>query len=230
MATLAQAVVAAHSSSGVTGLGVAFGSNVTAGNLIAVTVQIAELASSSSASVTVSDTLSNTYTLAARAPTVSADTTNVLVFYAKNITGGACTVTATSSSSRKVIVAYEFAGLDTTTPVEDTATNSGNSAAPTAGNVDTAGAGALVAVAHNFYNYTTLTAGSGWTGTTTTDVWYKFESQYRLVGSGGSYAAEFVQGAAYDYGAAAVAFKNAGGGGGSSIAAISNRYLRSRRA
>src|SRR3989304_5741609 len=96
-----------------------FVANVTAGNLIVVHVGHE---SASGTTVTVADTLSNTYT-EVNSAFDSVNGQKGWMFYAKNITGGACTVTATISvteTARRVII-DEHSGLDTTAPLDASA-------------------------------------------------------------------------------------------------------------
>jgi len=97
----------------------AFTSNVTAGNLIVVTV-----GTFNGTSATVTDSLSNSYTLAASA------SSKAQVWYAQNITGGACTVTVTPSGGDFVnFMAIEYSGAKTSSVLDTTATGS-NSVGP----------------------------------------------------------------------------------------------------
>src|SRR3990167_8088160 len=97
---------------GSTTIAKAFGSNVTAGNLIAVVV-----GNEGDVTCTVADTLGNTYTQ----KTATYDASNGqkhFQFYAKDILGGACTVTATLSLSKQYrrLGIMEISGCDTTAP------------------------------------------------------------------------------------------------------------------
>lgn len=97
-----------------TSLPVAFASNVTAGNLIAVVVFWANVTST----VTVADGLGNTYT-AVDNPVDLSTACRASTFYAKNIGGGACTVTVTFSGSVFGAVAvHEISGADTAAPLD----------------------------------------------------------------------------------------------------------------
>ena len=105
--------VAQDGGSGVELTSKAFGANVTAGNLIAVMFGFGL-----SGTPTCSDGLGNTYTL----KTNTYDATNEqshAQFYAKNITGGACTVTADANSGSAGYLRLgimEISGCDTTAP------------------------------------------------------------------------------------------------------------------
>ena len=91
----AQTPVSQISGSGTT-VAKAFGSNVTAGNLIVVCVWSPQ--SASHAVSTVEDSLGNTYELAIGPITQSSLGYRGYIYYAKNIGGGACTVTVTLRS------------------------------------------------------------------------------------------------------------------------------------
>src|SRR5262249_32897168 len=67
----------------------------------------------------------------------NADGSQIHIFYAKNIAGGPNTVTATFSSTNNHpwLAIYEFAGLNTTNPLEATAHAQGSDAFPTAGTI-----------------------------------------------------------------------------------------------
>lgn len=110
---------ALDSTSGST-LGVAFGSNVTAGNLIVV---MATWAGAGDVTPTVSDTLSNTYVeIGSHIFSMTADV-GMSMFYAANITGGANTVTVNYTASRvfREIMVAEYSGASTTSPLDTSA-------------------------------------------------------------------------------------------------------------
>src|SRR5262245_51108124 len=93
---------------------VAFSSNVTAGNAICGFVY---WASNSITLDSVADGLSNTYT------PLDNPTTNIIwrgaLFYALNITGGSCTITATFSSAvASLLLVDEVSGAATTSAVD----------------------------------------------------------------------------------------------------------------
>lgn len=110
------------------GVSKAFASNVTAGNLILVFVSLG----STVAAPTVSDSRGNTYSLISRVQ--SNNDNQIAAYYAKNITGGSCTVTA-SIDVDTGITCYEIAGADKVAPLA-----AGNS---TGGPFPSLGAGAL---------------------------------------------------------------------------------------
>src|SRR3989304_7311962 len=85
----------------------AFGSNVTAGNLIVVSFYLNENGTVSS----VADGLGNTYTLVDSIENVINGVTHYK-YHAENISGGACTITVTMSATRLIhIAAEEYSGM-----------------------------------------------------------------------------------------------------------------------
>jgi hypothetical protein len=90
--------------------------------------------STTTQTVTVTDSLGNAYTDAV-SQGQTADGHQVHIFYAKNIVPGANTVKATFSASNNHpwLAIYEYNGLSTTTPLDQTAHAQGSSAAPNSG-------------------------------------------------------------------------------------------------
>ena len=99
-------------------LSVAFPSNNNSGNLIIAFVRM----STTFQTVSVTDTLGNVYTDAV-SQLQTYDGHLVHLFYAKNVRGGANSVTATFSAtnSHPWLAIYEYSGLDTTNPLDLTA-------------------------------------------------------------------------------------------------------------
>jgi hypothetical protein len=92
----------------------AFSSNVTAGNFIVLAIT----AGSADTIASVVDSLSNSYTLATS--DASADRTT-WVYYAQNITGGACTITVTYGAGQfpdSIVQAREYSGLATSSALD----------------------------------------------------------------------------------------------------------------
>jgi hypothetical protein len=95
---------------------VVFTSNVMAGNLIAVFVKYGTATSVFSS---ITDSLGNTYTAVSSTDYTAAGNT-IKTFYARNIAGGACTVTLNFTAANGVyprIMVHEYSGLDTTASV-----------------------------------------------------------------------------------------------------------------
>jgi hypothetical protein len=116
----------------------AFPANVTAGNLIVAGI----ITFNSSITVTVTDSLGNTYTQAGSYAVST--TTRASIWYSANILGGANTVTITPSASAFVTAGVvEYSGA-TTTPIDGTTTNTGTSTTLSTGSIAVAQAGDLV--------------------------------------------------------------------------------------
>jgi hypothetical protein len=107
-----------------------FPSANTAGNLIVAFVRM----STTSQTVQVTDTAGNVYTDAV-SQVQTADGHQVHVFHAKNIVGGANTVTATFSASNNHpwLAIYEFSGLSAAAPLDQFARAQGSGTAPNSG-------------------------------------------------------------------------------------------------
>lgn len=100
-------------------MNLAFGSSVTAGNLIVVAVCTQTYAVN-----TITDTLSNTYTKISDGQTANL---NGELWYAYNITGGSCTLTVdligTTNYDDIITTAREYSGISTTSPLDVSAEN-----------------------------------------------------------------------------------------------------------
>lgn len=121
----------------------AFSSNNTAGNLIVVCTAINGGGINPSITSIV-DTALNTYTVATDANNGGNDP-GVSVYYAKNIAGGANTVTVTPNAAANIrwgIV--EYSGLDTSAPLDQTTSTFGTSTSPDSGSVTTTQASELL--------------------------------------------------------------------------------------
>ncbi|HKV40609.1 MAG TPA: Ig-like domain repeat protein, partial [Blastocatellia bacterium] len=149
--------------SGVPSVSAAFSSGNTAGNLILAFVRM----STTSQTVTLNDSAGNTY-IQAVAQLQNSDGSQVHLFYARNIVGGANTVTATFSSTNNHpwLTIYEYSGLNAANPLDQTASAQGGGAAASSGaTATTTGANELVFAATGLpASYSgTVTAGSGYT-------------------------------------------------------------------
>jgi hypothetical protein len=102
----------------------------TAGNLIIAFVRM----STTTQTAALSDSHGNAYVQAV-AQVQSSDGSQVRLFYARNILAGPNTVTATFSGSNNHpwLAVYEYSGLSTTVPLDQTASAQGNSVAPSSG-------------------------------------------------------------------------------------------------
>lgn len=149
--------------SSLTSISQSFPCSNTAGNLIIAFVRM----STTTQTVQITDSLGNAYTDAV-SQGQSTDGHQIHIFYAKNIAGGANTVTATFSATNNHpwLAIYEYSGLSTTAPLDQTAAAQGDTAAPNTGLTSTttsahellfAGLGLPAA------SYETVSSGSGFT-------------------------------------------------------------------
>src|SRR5215469_13774913 len=141
----------------------AFANANTQGNLIIAFIRM----STTTQSVTVTDSAGNSYTQAI-AQGQSADGHQIHIFYAKNINGGANTVTATFSATNNHpwIAIYEFSGLSTTAPLDQVAAAQGSSSTANTGLTPaTTAANELVFAGLGLpaSSSVTMSAGSGFT-------------------------------------------------------------------
>ena len=146
----------------VANLSAAFAANNTAGNLIIAFVRM----SSSTQTVSVTDTLGNTYTDAV-SQVQTADGHQIHLFYARNIKVGANTVKATFSATNNHpwLAIYEYRGLSKTAALDKTAKAQGNgTVVATAATATTAAANELIFTGGGVpFSYAgTITAGAGY--------------------------------------------------------------------
>lgn len=107
-----------------------FASNITAGNTLIVQVGFKETSAVLYRNVTISDTLGNTFTQFGTRSAVlnSGGTSGIVGWYATNISGGANTVSLVGSCSAIAIfniVAYEYSGINTATPLDIAGSSAG---------------------------------------------------------------------------------------------------------
>lgn len=156
---------------------------ITAGNLLAIGVGWED----ADRTVTVSDTVGNTYT-----GIIKTNEQGVVwgqLFYAKNITGGASVVITASfgsSTASTLCSVWEFSGCSTTTPFDQEAKGRAGSgtAATTASFTTTQANEGLVALIKNFGGLST-TPQASWTEDQ--DSPFGMEFQHIVVSSAGSY-------------------------------------------
>lgn len=201
---------------------VAFGSNVAAGNTIAVYV----FANNTTVTFTsASDTLGNTYT---QVDTVAGSSGKAFTLYAKNITGGACTVTVVLSAQNfnTWIAVNEFSGRDTSAPL-DAHNMTANEDPGTATDALTSGTGTTTVNGCDVFGATgeagfasTVTVGTGFTLRETTTDGRRTETLVQS--TAGSIAATFTTNTgAADYVTAMMAFKPAAAGSSSVSPSVS---------
>jgi hypothetical protein len=204
------------SNSGGTTLALTWASNTTTGNLIivAVSTQLATVG-------TPTDSQGNTYTLINSGQvTWNTGSSDFNLYYAKNITGGAGSVTVNMSGTTGFAVnaaAREYAGLDTTAPLDQVAkatdggaqaTSVSSGATPT-----TTQASELVvgAVTENGGGVITVGAGFSNLSTAGTSGTYKIGLEDLIVSSTGAQTATFTLTAGNSWASQAVTFKAAAG-------------------
>src|ERR1039458_3047221 len=128
MITLVQST-SVNNAGTVTSQALAFNSNNTSGNCIAVCIRSAYL----SAALTVSDSQGNSYQEAIQTNQTTDNGTDA-IYYAMNIHGGANTVTVTQGSSTTLRFAIlEYSGVALTSALDVTAGAQGGSSSPTTG-------------------------------------------------------------------------------------------------
>ena len=148
-----------------TGQTATFVSSTTAGNLIVVGVNAYNNAT---VTFTVTDSRGNIYYQAggyqASSYATNGTSTRTAVFYAKNIVGGADTVTVTPSASVAFSFGvHEYSGADQVAPFDAIITGTGSSTAGSTGLVASSGTGEMVFGALGMYTATsnTTTQGTG---------------------------------------------------------------------
>jgi len=161
--------------------------NHTSGNLLVVFVGM------NSSSVTVSsiaDTAGNTYTKVTSIKDSEINDT-IECWYAKNITGNANNVvTATFSGSvgYRTITVDQYSGCDTSAPLDQYNTGTGENTAPITGNITTTAANEVLVAGVYLRAFRTITAGTNYTKRT--DASYA-ASEDRIVSATGTYNATF---------------------------------------
>jgi RHS repeat-associated protein len=190
-----------------------------AGDLIVLGLFVGNSTSVSS----VTDTQGNTYTLIDSSPWSSHNYVERL-YYAKNIQGGADTITvALSGSEYMELHAYDYSGLDPSSPLDVSATpQTGTSVTTgTSGTLTTTNANDLLFAFFHSDNDVTNTAGAGFIGRTPPGDSCPL-GEDRDVTSTGSYSATMSFSGTADYVAFFVAFKAISIGGGGSGPSITN--------
>lgn len=190
----------------VTSTTLAFTSNNTAGNFIAVGVWL----DASGRTVTVTDSVGNTYALAKR----QANTTNVFetfILYAMNIGGGANTLTISIDGAAAVmrVIQYEFSGVALTNALDQTAGAEGTGTAVDSGSVVTGENNELIFVVGgsftnvawtagtNYLNLLQIAAGAG-----------KVAGEWQNLATAGSISGTFTLGASASWTGAIATFKS----------------------
>jgi hypothetical protein len=206
----------------------AFGSNVTAGNLI-VALVIAIYEGTGTVTVSVSDSLGNSYAEAASAKrNVSSGGFTIMtsVWYAKNIAGGACTVTlaGVSNFDGLTLAPVEVAGCDTASPEDGsnsaTGTGTGPSTSVTTSAADTIAFGVN---SHFWTSNISSTPGAGYTLVQESENIANntvFLTEYQIFNGSGAKTVNCTLGASRQWLMSGVAFKaaEAAGAAGATLA------------
>src|SRR5581483_8026477 len=176
---------------GIGSLSVAFPSANAPGDLIIAFVRM----STTTQTVGITDAAGNSYTDAV-SQSQTADGHQVHVFFAKNVVGGANTVTATFSAANNHpwLSVYEYSGVSTTSPLDRTAHAQGtNAAASTGTTAATAAPNELLFAGLGLPASFTCaaSAGSGYVLQRQDTLTSRAANESALAGSPGAYAATF---------------------------------------
>jgi hypothetical protein len=193
----------------------AFPSNNTAGNFIAVVIR----AGRAGQILTVSDTRGNTYHTAIQF-NVTTDTPNgdtLGVLYAENIAGGANTVTVADNINGSTLrfAILEYSGVVLANSLDVVSTGQGTSATADSGNVLTTANGDLLLGAILTGNPATYTAATGYTveDRVPASPSTKLATEDQIQAAAGTISAGVTFSASDSWGAGLAAFKAASGGG-----------------
>ena len=190
----------------------AFPSNNTAGNWIAVCIR----AGAMNEAFSITDSLGNTYRKAIQL-NQTGDGDAVAIFYAENIAAGVNTVTVSETIPATLRFAImEYSGIATSGSLDVTAAAQGNSASPNSGNAVTTANGDLLLGVIMTSDAGAYTAGSGYKieGNIPAEPNTKLIAEDQIQGSAGTVSASVLLGATDMWAAGLAAFKAAGGGAG----------------
>ena len=165
----------------------AFPNANTAGNLI-----VAYVVWTNTGTVTLSDSKGNSYASVAAPTRWNSNTWSAQVFYARNVSGGANTVTATFSNaitSWGILYIHEYSGMNKLSPLDVSSSAAGSSSAMNSGSITTTNANNLIFGAGSSSN-TVTQAGTGFTTRSTA---YGNRTQDRNVTTTGTYNATATQ-------------------------------------
>src|SRR5579862_2801920 len=190
-----------------------------AGDLIVLVLFVSDSTSVSS----VSDTQGNTFSLIGSPQTWSPYNFVERLYYAKNIKGGADTITVGLSgipSYSLELHSYDYSGLDPSSPLDATATpKTGTGTSATSNSLTTANANDLLFAFFHSDNGVTNTAGSGFKKRAPSGDNAPL-GEDNIAASTGSYSATMSFSASADYVGFLVAFKAASGGVGGTAPSI----------
>jgi hypothetical protein len=194
--------------SGTANMSVSFTSPNTQGNFLIVTGSAARPAST----LTISDTLGNTYTPAIGPVTDTTQNVTIYIWYVPVCKGGANTVTVTPSTTAALeIHVSEWTGLASVSPVDQTASATGNGTAVSSGSQTTTVNGELIFGYGWVFN--TASAGSGFKPISLIN---GDLDEYQIQSTAGSIATTFTQTSGTWF-ALMATFKPAAGGGSTTL-------------
>jgi hypothetical protein len=161
----------------------------------------------------ITDNAGNVYAEAGAARAVDASLLTVTdLWYAKNSVAGAKTITINPSASiNAVAVIWEFAGIDTTSPLDQTAvlnSQPGTTAVSGAPVTTTSGSEVIISIADVSNTVTGIASGNAFTDDSTA---FASGWAHLIASTPGTYAAQWNQTPAGTYDSSTVSFKAAGG-------------------
>lgn len=205
------------STSSATSLAGTFGSSTVSGNAIGVITRVG----AQGRTVTGSDNKSNTY---AQAKNQTFNTGNELFgHYALNITGGAShqvTISISGAAASIRLTLHEESGVATSSALDQTNGNFGNSTALDSGNVTTAQADEWIFGGGGLDGDQTFTAGTNFghlAASPSGGGVQRQASEDRIVAATGTYSASFSIAGALDWGCIVLTFKAATGGSNKAV-------------
>jgi len=187
------------------------------GHLIVVGWQIGGGSNTSTLISSITDNAGNTYTEAGAARSIDTNTGTVVdIWYAKNSASGATSVTITPSLSvaNAGAMIWEFSGVSSTAPLDQTAvlnSQAGTTTPTGAGVTTTSSTEVVVSLAEVAGSLTGIHAGNPFTNDSTlmSNGW-----AHLITSSTGTYAAQWNQSSAGAYASSTASFKAASSGGG----------------
>jgi hypothetical protein len=183
----------------------AFASNNTAGNWIAVGIRVGQ----PNETISVKDSKGNTYHSATQI-NQTGDGDTLAIFYAENIAAGANTVTISVSSADTLRLAIlEFSGVASSGSIDQAIASQGSNASPNSGNITTTANGDLLLGAILTADGETVTPGSGFQIAESVPAKpnTKLIIEYQVQGSSGSASASAKLSSADPWAAGVAAFK-----------------------
>jgi hypothetical protein len=192
------------------GTSLMFNSDVTAGNLIVITYQDGFEIGAVIGDPVVTDTLGNTFIKAVTIENTTSNTVADWIYYAIDTSTGSDTINITPGSGDTPDAGFditEWSGVNTSFVSVNTVTGDGTDYLT--GNVTTNGPALLITMGGEEVNADAATHGSGWTVISDQDSHLAL-SQYRIVGSAGTYAGTMSTADPFDFAMVIVAFGPSG--------------------